>query len=75
MLDSDIIWQLTHKLETNADYNTLYDGSKKFNNLKSASHSNKDSILPEDNSTIHAIGIKSTGMSDNIVKDVDDNKS
>ena len=47
MLESDIIWQLTHKLETNQDYNTLYDGSKKFNSLKSASHS-KDSMPPED---------------------------
>ena len=50
MLESDIIWQLTHKLETNQDYNTLYDGSKKFNNLKSASHAESNSTPQEDNS-------------------------
>ena len=60
MLESDIIWQLTHKLETNQDYNTLYDGSKKFNALKSASHS-KDSITPEDISvSVQQADLKST---------------
>jgi len=43
MLDSDIKWQLNHKMETNEDYKTLYDGSKKFNDLKSPSVSQSKS--------------------------------
>ena len=43
MLDSDIRWQLNHKMETNEDYKTLYDGSKKFNELKSVSNSKSKS--------------------------------
>ena len=70
MLESDIIWQLTHKLETNQDYNTLYDGSKKFNNLKSASHGESNSTPVDDNSVLQADLKSTTGI--DIVKEADE---
>jgi hypothetical protein len=52
----------------------LYDGSKKFNNLKSASHSKSDQNSPGDTSTIQAAGVKSSGMVE-LIKETEDSKS
>ena len=52
MLEPDIKWKLKHHLETNDDYETLYDGSKKFNVLKSASVSKSQSASLSEGGTV-----------------------